>query len=95
MTRLTQELEQFQIRVQRALYDAQSETYHDHERSTCDPDLKRRISNATRQMVSRTLHQIFGAEWAAQQNVQILPWRVTLADIQQVQVTIARARETP
>lgn len=80
-------------RVSAALVDAMHWAYSQHEASTSDPYLKRRISNATEQVVTRTLLKLF-PKLSVQRGTTLREWRPTFEDVDRfrAQVGLLEAR---
>lgn len=81
------------VRVMMALIEASNATYSQHEASTSDSYLKRRISNATGQMMARVLLKLF-PRVSARRGTTLHEWQVTLEDVDKfrAQVGLLEAR---
>jgi len=83
-------------RVVRAMTDAAWATYADHERSTSDSYLKKRINNAVNQVVTRAINDLF-PEWVAKcvdkdgWSVEKQKWGITFDDATRIMATIEKA----
>lgn len=78
-------------RIVRAMTGAAWEAYADHERSTSDPYLKKRIHNAVYQVATRAINELF-PEWVAtvgdKESWKVKEWDVTVDDVVRVKETI-------
>lgn len=78
-------------KLSEALRNAGHETYSNHEASTCDGYLKRRVWNAVWQVMNRVLLTLF-PEHAAAMNAKVEKWEVTFDDVGRVKSTIEQAK---
>lgn len=81
-------------RIGLALQKAHSDTYHDHESSTSDPYLKRRLRNAVMQMLQRALVEL-NPQLAQAQGIVIEKWQVTFEDLSRFQTQVGMMAAPP
>lgn len=72
------------------LVKAANDAYADHERSTSDPYLKKRIRNAVWQVVTRCAVELW-PDVAAYTNTQTEPWNVSADDVSRLMAEVGRA----